>query len=452
MGILPLFLILFAIIFTLMAFLYKVKANPKKIFLFLGLLTMALFFKPFWLIQRLPVFSNMRCPYYFLDISGAFFFAFLSSFFVLQVLTKIKKRWLYHIAAYALFALIIFDYFPYTKYLRQNNVLSSTREDLKATYQTIGKDPENIKVYYLSAHYYNLLGPMYSGKPIVYDICWGWLSPKGLGVLFTGSRDINFQREFFNLTSTKYIVIEKADKKTYEGIKRSKLLDIYQKLYPKSFKNESFLVLENTRYKPYVQRYGSKALYIGDYITSGKLALLLSAKNVSLVQGEFKSLKEYPLDCLDSYDYIFYNKSYDEDTDYLLKIEEEFKDKFYDLTASPYLTIAVAERVEFKDVRVSRVSSDEIKIQLASPEDSILMLSESYYPRWQVWVNGEKKEFLRVNCGFMGVGVKQGENEIVFRYTNPWYYKIAYLISICAFIVMIVLLKKPSLVRKRKSL
>ena len=52
----------------------------------------------------------------------------------------------------------------------------------------------------------------------------------------------------------------------------------------------------------------------------------------------------------------------------------------------------------------------------------------------------------------MGVEVNEGENVIVFKYVNPWYYKIAYLISLSVFIVMIVLQKKPSLVKKNENL
>jgi len=122
------------------------------------------------------------------------------------------------------------------------------------------------------------------------------------------------------------------------------------------------------------------------------------------------------------------------------------------LTANPYLEIESVQRAEFKDVIVTRISSDEIKVHLSSSEDTILMLSESYYPRWQVRVNGEKPKFLRVNCGFMGTMVKEGENELVFNYVNPRYYKIAYLISIGAFFVMIVLLKKSSLTQRVKAI
>ena len=48
------------------------------------------------------------------------------------------------------------------------------------------------------------------------------------------------------------------------------------------------------------------------------------------------------------------------------------------------------------------------------------MLSDSYYPGWQVSVDGQPREILAANHLFRGVVLKAGPHRIVFRYRPSW--------------------------------
>jgi len=56
----------------------------------------------------------------------------------------------------------------------------------------------------------------------------------------------------------------------------------------------------------------------------------------------------------------------------------------------------------------------------------VVMISESWYPHWHVYVDGKEGELLRVNYAFQGVRLDQGEHQVVFKYQQPTYFRLGY--------------------------
>lgn len=77
----------------------------------------------------------------------------------------------------------------------------------------------------------------------------------------------------------------------------------------------------------------------------------------------------------------------------------------------PVEVVAYAERQGY----------DSIYIGVSVPESGVLMLSESWYPHWQAFVDGKARQALRVNTAFLGVWLEPGEHRIEFRFHRPWY-------------------------------
>ncbi len=57
----------------------------------------------------------------------------------------------------------------------------------------------------------------------------------------------------------------------------------------------------------------------------------------------------------------------------------------------------------------------------------LLVLSEIYFPFWQVTVNGKPVTLLRVNYAFRGVLLPAGENHVEMHYVSPWIHKSFYI-------------------------
>jgi len=89
----------------------------------------------------------------------------------------------------------------------------------------------------------------------------------------------------------------------------------------------------------------------------------------------------------------------------------------------------------------SRPSPEEIRVDVEAKEPLLLVVAESWYPNWHVYVDGEERPLLRANYAFMGVWVEEGEHQVVFRYQRPWYVYAGYAISLLTLAVGVMVWK-----------
>jgi uncharacterized membrane protein YfhO len=55
-------------------------------------------------------------------------------------------------------------------------------------------------------------------------------------------------------------------------------------------------------------------------------------------------------------------------------------------------------------------------IEAATPADGLLLLTESFYPGWRAWVDGERVEILRADHVYQGIWLPQGRHVVRFQY------------------------------------
>ncbi|MBI9084519.1 MAG: YfhO family protein [Desulfobacterales bacterium] len=67
-----------------------------------------------------------------------------------------------------------------------------------------------------------------------------------------------------------------------------------------------------------------------------------------------------------------------------------------------------------KSIRYDR--PNRIHIVVDTPETAVLVLSESAYPGWRVWVDGQERPCLRLNLLFQGVALETGRHEVTFSF------------------------------------
>jgi hypothetical protein len=66
------------------------------------------------------------------------------------------------------------------------------------------------------------------------------------------------------------------------------------------------------------------------------------------------------------------------------------------------------------DAITERVNETSLRAAVAEP--SILVLSQTHYPRWRVFVDGAERPLLRVDYGLTGVLLEPGSHDVRFRY------------------------------------
>ncbi len=77
--------------------------------------------------------------------------------------------------------------------------------------------------------------------------------------------------------------------------------------------------------------------------------------------------------------------------------------------------------LEAGKARITSYSPQEVVVEVNAADDSMLVLTDLYYPGWKARVNDEKAEVLRVNGLVRGVPVKAGRSTVVFYY-RPLYF------------------------------
>jgi len=67
-------------------------------------------------------------------------------------------------------------------------------------------------------------------------------------------------------------------------------------------------------------------------------------------------------------------------------------------------------------VTFTKTEDQELNLEVNSPIDGFLFLSDTYYPGWRVYVNGQEEEILRANFAFRAIPIKKGKSTVVFWY------------------------------------
>lgn len=113
-----------------------------------------------------------------------------------------------------------------------------------------------------------------------------------------------------------------------------------------------------------------------------------------------------------------------------------------------------SDNFEGSEAKIIKYDSQEIEIEADLKDNGFLVLANSYYPGWKVFVDGEEKEILRANYVFQGVKLNQGRHEVKFVF-DPLSYRIGKYISLftlaCLVFYFGVYLKKKGMTSRSET-
>ncbi|MFB0538129.1 MAG: YfhO family protein, partial [Anaerolineae bacterium] len=89
-------------------------------------------------------------------------------------------------------------------------------------------------------------------------------------------------------------------------------------------------------------------------------------------------------------------------------------------------------------------SPNAVEIEITLDRDGYLVLSDTYYPGWRAYVDGEEKEILRANYAFRAVPLESGQHTVLFQY-DPLSFKLGLAISLATWGAIILGLALPGL-------
>jgi hypothetical protein len=70
----------------------------------------------------------------------------------------------------------------------------------------------------------------------------------------------------------------------------------------------------------------------------------------------------------------------------------------------------------YQKVEIISESNNRLRLRVGTTEDSLLVLSDTYYPGWKVFVNGEATKICRANYTCRGVPLNAGAHSVEFVY------------------------------------
>jgi uncharacterized membrane protein YfhO len=91
-------------------------------------------------------------------------------------------------------------------------------------------------------------------------------------------------------------------------------------------------------------------------------------------------------------------------------------------------------------VRIYDYKPTDIKMLVNSSQPGFLVISDTYYPGWNAYINGTKREILRANYAFRAIKIDPGNQHVEFKYEPISFYlgSIISLISLLVFFKMII--------------
>jgi hypothetical protein len=91
-----------------------------------------------------------------------------------------------------------------------------------------------------------------------------------------------------------------------------------------------------------------------------------------------------------------------------------------------------------REVEFISESNNKLSLKVEAETESILVLSDTYYPGWKVFVNGKEEKILRANYNFRAVPLNKGVHQIEFRY-DPVSFKLGAGLTVVGIISCIII-------------
>ena len=88
-------------------------------------------------------------------------------------------------------------------------------------------------------------------------------------------------------------------------------------------------------------------------------------------------------------------------------------------------------------LKVINYTPNFVGVEATTTEQSFLVMSDTYYPGWNVYVNNNKGEILNANYAFRAVELKPGYNYVEFRY-EPLSFYCGCVISVISLIILLI--------------
>jgi hypothetical protein len=104
--------------------------------------------------------------------------------------------------------------------------------------------------------------------------------------------------------------------------------------------------------------------------------------------------------------------------------DEEILKLLIDSSFDPTQIVILEEKVPLweketlRKVNLVKESNQNLKISVSTETPSILFLSNTYYPGWEAYVDGQKAKILRANFNFQAISIPSGQHQVELNFRS----------------------------------
>ena len=132
------------------------------------------------------------------------------------------------------------------------------------------------------------------------------------------------------------------------------------------------------------------------------------------------------------------NWSVSSGTDILGKLLDPYFDSAKEIILEKQPSIPASSETNINSVNYLSYSSDKSLIEVSTQKQGFLFVSNTWYPGWQVYVDGKESEILRADYAFQAVAIPAGLHKVTFIY-DPKSFRIGEWVSFGALILLLCL-------------
>ena len=333
----------------------------------------------FRLIERLPLYGDIRAPHDFFEMGGVFCFSVSAGLAADLLIREVKNRGAQIASAVALLGLAATDSASAVSSLFKGPIDRQTTNDFFAAQQYLRASGLAGRVAPFSGRYFYLLTPILSGRGLTTEAFNSHLMLRGIAELQQASLSSQESfRTFLDIAGVSHILIDKRDPDT-----PMTLQDRLRSVAPAAYENDHFVILEN-----------SNAFYPAAF-----------AKNFVVIDEPAEQVA---------------NQSLRSAARGLLAVSQRTKLDDNEGRVSSTADLSAANLMS-KLAAVERKSSQEMRI--TPPEKSgWIVIPEAFHRDWIATQAGRLLEIAKAYGALLAIRLDGGEDAITLSFRPPWWY------------------------------
>ncbi len=366
-----------------------------------GLAVLLYFCVPgFRLIEKLPLYGDIRAPHDFFEMGGIFCFSVAAGLAADILIRQMPRRGARLATAAALLGLASADSASAVPSFFKGPMDRRTFDDFLAVQKFLETASPPGRVAPYSGRYFYLLTPLLSGRGLVTEAFGGQFMLRGVAELQQASflsRE-NFAT-FLDIAGVSHLLIDKKDPDTPGGLQ-----DTLRSLMSPVFENEHFVVLENPD-SFYPAAYARNFVVIDEQAEGG-----VASKSLGVAASGLLAVAQRP--------------SYGGD-DGLVRLN--------DSPASMQRMRKVApDAVERRNVQ---------EIVAVSPaETGWFVIPEAFHPDWKATQGGRILQIAAAYGALLAVRIDGAAGAISLSFRQPWWYSLCVWTSLTGWLAVVALL------------